>query len=372
MRYLFLLLFTGSFLMVSGWGAQAQTGRFALVDAYALATPPTAEASLESLGAYLKAVGSSETDRARAAFIWVTSRVVYDANLYYRTAGQAPIVEAEQMRRDPRFAGQMPEVVLKDRKAVCLGYSRLLEALCRQMGLTAYTANGMAVGNGVAATQEPNHAWNVVRTDGSWHLMDATWAAGHLGADRRFVRKFTDSLFFPAPPVFVRDHLPADPAYQLLPNPVSRQAFVQKRASASSGRYAFADSLNAMTSLNDAEIAYRSSARALAYDPDALYARLKLTEFHTNLASGGLQQYQKGIEAFNSGQIESPTPEMLALLTQIEGHLKHSRRLMDEVPKAQLNQIPSARENLKSIDESLRYIANQRQFWARLKEGRGN
>lgn len=372
MRYLFRLLLTIYGLTIVEGTLWAQAGRFATVDAYAMAAKPGDEVSLERLGAYLKAASTRETDRARAAFVWVTSRVAYDANLYFRTAGQTPIVEAEQMRRDPRFAGQMPEVVLRDRKAVCLGYSRLLEALCREMGLTAYTANGMALGNGVASTQGPNHAWNIVKSEGAWHLMDATWAAGHLGPDRQFVRKYTDSLFFPAPGVFVRDHLPADPAYQLLASPVSKQAFQQKQGGTSGGQYAFADSLNAMTSLDDAEIAYRSSARALAYDPDALYARLKLTEFHTNLASAGLQHYQKGIEAYNSGQIASPTPEMLALLTQIEGHLQQSRRLMGEVPKAQLGQIPSARENLKSIDESLRYILKQRQFWANLREGRGN
>lgn len=372
MRHLFRLLLTGLALTIAGGLALAQAGRFARVDAHALAAPPAVEGSLDRLGAYLKGVSTNETDRARAAFVWVTNRVVYDANLYYRTAGQAPIVEAEQMKRDPRFAGQMPEVVLRDRKAVCLGYSRLLEALCRQMGLAAYTANGVAVGNGVTTTQGPNHAWNLVRAEGIWHLMDATWAAGHLGPNRQFVRTFTDSLFFPIPAVFVRDHLPTDPAYQLLSSPVSKEAFARKQNPASGAGYAFSDSLNAMVSLSDAEIAYRSSSRALAYDPEALYARLKLTEFHTNLASTGLQQYQKGIEAFNNGQIASPTPEMLTLLTQIEGHLQQSRKLMGEVPKAQLSQIPSARENLKSIDESLRYISSQRQFWANLQEGRTN
>lgn len=370
MGYRFRLLL---FCLTSVWStvAWAQPS-FSRADAYALAASPVVESSVSALGGYLKKAGPTETERARAAFTWVAYRIAYDAALFYRTAGQATIVEAEQMRRDPRFAGQMPEVVLRDRKAVCLGYSRLLEALCRQMGLVAYTANGTARGNGVAQGQGPNHAWNIVRADGSWHLMDATWAAGHLGPDRHFVQQFTDSLFFAQPSVFVQDHLPADPAFQLLDKPVSAEGFRTRRFDSRIGLFAFADSLNAMAPLSDADVAYRSSARALAFDSDALYARLKLTEFHTTKASEGLQQYQKGIEAFNRGDIETATPDMLAVLAGVEAHLQQSRRLMDDVPRAQLQQIPSARENLHSIEESLKYISSQRQFWAKIRAEQGN
>jgi transglutaminase/protease-like cytokinesis protein 3 len=27
----------------------------------------------------------------------------------------------------------------------------------------------------------PNHAWNAVRIDGNWYLLDATWDAGVVG-----------------------------------------------------------------------------------------------------------------------------------------------------------------------------------------------
>jgi uncharacterized protein (TIGR03000 family) len=38
------------------------------------------------------------------------------------------------------------------------------------------------------------HAWNAVKLDGEWHLVDATWGAGGI-KDKQFVKKFKDYYF---------------------------------------------------------------------------------------------------------------------------------------------------------------------------------
>ena len=54
---------------------------------------------------------------------------------------------------------------------------------------------------------------------------------------------------------------------------------------------------------------------------------------------------------------------MLAQLADAERHLSVSRRMFTELPRNQLSEIPAAKDNLRSIDQNLKSIADQRKFW---------
>jgi hypothetical protein len=79
----------------------------------------------------------------------------------------------------------------------------------------------------------PNaHAWNAIKIDGRWRLVDVTWGAG--GVKRvasgpghpfgTFERRF-DPFYFSTPPErMIYDHWPSDPRWQLLDPPMSEEA----------------------------------------------------------------------------------------------------------------------------------------------------
>jgi transglutaminase/protease-like cytokinesis protein 3 len=73
---------------------------------------------------------------------------------------------------------------------------------------------------------QPNHAWNAVRIEGQWRLLDSTWGAGYLSPAGEFVRAFNAHYFLTPPELFIYDHLPEDPQWQLLDPPISMQRFV--------------------------------------------------------------------------------------------------------------------------------------------------
>ena len=50
-------------------------------------------------------------------------------------------------------------------KAVCQGYALALADLCRRVGIECY----------VVTSEDMWHAWNLVKLDGKWYHMDATW-----------------------------------------------------------------------------------------------------------------------------------------------------------------------------------------------------
>ena len=188
----------------------------------ALAAPREAERSLDTLAAWLTAPARSSREAARAIFRWITDRVAYDVR---------GLPAGRRQRRPPE-----PEEVLRRRKARCDGFALLFEALAREAGLEAETIVGSSKGYGYAPGRrsgaiapaafetEPDHAWNAVRIEGRWELLDATWGAGAF-RDGRYTRRFEPHYFGTPPEAFIFDHFPLEARWQLLEREVTRKEF---------------------------------------------------------------------------------------------------------------------------------------------------
>ena len=183
------------------------------VDTRALSAPASAESSVAALAAYLTEGLPSEEEKVRALFRWVTAHIQYDL---------------EGLRAGD-YGDLSPEGVLKSRRAVCEGYAGLFEALVEEAGFEVATIKGFAKGVGfVAGDPVPadfNHAWNAVKTEAGWKLLDCTWGAGALDEQGKYVEGFDPFYFFTPPEQFIFSHYPQDPTWQLLPSPMSKAEF---------------------------------------------------------------------------------------------------------------------------------------------------
>ena len=71
----------------------------------------------------------------------------------------------------------------KKRSGVCRDFAALFKELCNRSGLPCVVATGRTKSSFGRFFKEfvrlkfraPNHAWNIVKYDGTWHLMDVTW-----------------------------------------------------------------------------------------------------------------------------------------------------------------------------------------------------
>lgn len=187
----------------------------AAIDAHADAAPAKVESSVQALALYLGNAGETELERARAVYRWLTMNVDYDVEGF----------------RTGDYGDLSPDGVLHSRRAVCSGYAGLAKALGEAMGLEIEVVNGWSKGYGYTAGQTfdgvTNHAWNAVRIDGDWRLMDPTWGAGYLDASMRFNRRFQEHYFLTEPETFIFDHLPQDPSWQLLKPVVSNAEYAE-------------------------------------------------------------------------------------------------------------------------------------------------
>ena len=116
---------------------------------------------------------------------------------------------------------------MRDRTTICSGYSNLYHALAEAMNLESAIVAGYAKGatpTDDSRFQDVNHAWNSVRIDGAWYLLDATFGAGSV-VNEKFVPKYKPYYFATSPEQFINNHYPQDKNWQLLTPKYTRAKF---------------------------------------------------------------------------------------------------------------------------------------------------
>lgn len=188
---------------------------FSSIDRHALDAPDRLKSSPRKLAEYLAEPAGNDVEVARAIYRWVIENIRYDTESFF--SGNLTSVE--------------PSQVLQEGKAVCSGYSGVYKMLAKHAGLEVVTISGFGKGYGYRdgdKIEGTNHAWNAVKLDGEWHLLDSTWGAGgYSNRKGKWVRKFDDSYFLTPPAAFAFSHRPQDQKWQLLKEPLTRQEFQQ-------------------------------------------------------------------------------------------------------------------------------------------------
>jgi transglutaminase/protease-like cytokinesis protein 3 len=194
-------------------GLAQQSNEFAAVDAYALSVPKSAATSVDRLAVVLARGAKTDREKARVIYRWITKNITYDTHAFF--SGNPGDMRAGN--------------VLKTMKGVCDGYAQLFAALAQSMGLEAERIGGNSKGYGYVVGSRidgpGNHAWNAVKIDGTWQLVDCTWGAGCIDTKKNFVERFNDYYFLTPPDQFVYDHFPDDPQKQFLSPPVSEKFY---------------------------------------------------------------------------------------------------------------------------------------------------
>ncbi len=157
--------------------------------------------------------------KARAIFKWISQTIDYDVKEFNR----------RKFSNKLKLRKQSIKAVLKRKKAVCAGYANLFEAIAKKSGLEVVTIIGIAksdIGEIGDVRLKSNHAWNAVKIDGIWRLIDVTWGSGGVNKKDQYVREMKDYYFFSNPAQFVVNHFPDKVEWQLLHEPILRGAFI--------------------------------------------------------------------------------------------------------------------------------------------------
>lgn len=204
------------------------------LDIHAQKAPASAKKDLTKLAQYLTQSATNDYDKVRAIYIWITHNIKYDIKAFQKGKIQVQSVHE----------------TLKKRKGVCEHYSRLFVALCKEVNIDAFFIPGYSKGI-TYDEKDPfyiaDHAWNAVKINQEWHLVDATWGSGYtelrtskirmllyqlfkipyIPQKHQFIQKPNDFWFLTKPYEMVKTHLPINPIWQLRDCPVPIAIFEQ-------------------------------------------------------------------------------------------------------------------------------------------------
>jgi len=172
--------------------------------------------SLDSVAIKLTQGYSTELEKVRSIFRWITEHIEYkvpprvSARYHY-------IKRWEDTTMEWRAGEEMTAwATFQKRTAFCEGYAKLFKTLCTYAGIKAQVVTGYARTNS-GGKFISNHSWNAVYIDSNWYLLDVTWASGYI-SDRtdEFVQAYDDFYFLTSPHQLIRTHYPEDIRWALL------------------------------------------------------------------------------------------------------------------------------------------------------------
>ena len=184
---------------------------YSRIDEHARRCPIYESKDIYALANYLKIPCKTDLEKARSIYAWLTDNIVYDDQAY--NTGQ--------------YGDYSIEGLLESKKSVCEGFSKLYTALGQEMGLEIEQVSGYAKGFGYRpgkSFQRSDHAWNIIKINGTWRIFDATWGQGHGKAvNGKLVsyKQFDPYWFNVDPYEAIFNHYPQDPNKTCIDQPFS-------------------------------------------------------------------------------------------------------------------------------------------------------
>ena len=196
-------------------------------DELATSIPDADQTDVAAVGRYFASRITDPHRLAKALHDYVVLRLSYDT--------PTSLLKGEDLARRP---SQEADAVFAAKTAVCEGYARLYTALGKAAGLdvafvTGYIRDAHRRPSADAVSDEAVkqalegflHAWNAVKLDGQWVLVDTTWD-DPVSSDGK--ENYSTTYLFTPPNLFVYDHLPEEPAWQLVAKPLGAGEFARQ------------------------------------------------------------------------------------------------------------------------------------------------
>ena len=144
------------------------------------------DAFIEPLVKFLVAQTDDPFLKVKILHDWIADNVRYD-------------VESFLANRRLPDAGSV-ETVLRSRMSVCEGYSNVFNRMAKIAGFQSEKITGYGRGFGYlpSSVEEPgrsNHAWNAVKIENRWYLLDITWDAGSV-KERNWEKRYSTAFLF--------------------------------------------------------------------------------------------------------------------------------------------------------------------------------
>jgi len=258
------------------------------IDKQAESVPGNLKTAKE-IARYLTKNLHSPTDKVRAIYYWMAHAIRYDvANM-----------NSTKTYSDPQ---ELVDEVLRKRKGVCANYSALFHACCQAIGVQSYIIEGYT--RQYERIIPVAHAWNAVYIDGKFFDIDVTWAAGYVRG-KVYSQQFRDNYFMISPADFIKTHMPFDPVWQFLNNPLTHKDFESGNFTSlkKESNFNYIDTINGQSRLSSIEKLKSENQRILKAGVTNAMIRDKVSQnqqgITTELYNAAATDFNKGVVKYN-------------------------------------------------------------------------
>lgn len=210
-----------------------------------------ANLTIDNVVNFVNQTFKNEEDKVRAYFSYISLNISY--NLDRLT--ELKLYSASSFQNHLKVSlSETPATVFNQKKAVCEGYSNLMQYFCKKSGIICETVIGYVKIENEVKT-DLLHEWNSVQIDSLWYLIDITWSNGYVNHNNEFIKQFSELYYLKNNAYFIKDHLPLDPMWQLTNNPFSKNYFFKNDTTNRffSNDFRFRDSISKFLRLNQEE-----------------------------------------------------------------------------------------------------------------------
>ena len=208
MKTLFIFLY---FILSNDLIHAQNQNEYVLADRVALSIPKAQTGTTQEIASYINANCKTDQEKIRAAYTWVTTNIIYDADSIHMV-----ILDADNNER--------VTYALKRKRGVCENFAALFTDICIKMSINGFSIEGYTKQNG--SVDKAPHVWCAAFVNSKWFLYDPTWDAGSL-MNGKFVTSVKTNYFQKLPGEFVYTHMPFDPLFQFLDYPAKYKEFAR-------------------------------------------------------------------------------------------------------------------------------------------------
>ncbi|WP_125077654.1 transglutaminase domain-containing protein [Rufibacter latericius] len=333
---------------------------------------PAAQArSIDGIARFINTHYKSPQDKVKAIYQWLTSNIAYDVQALSRM----PLYYEKQ---------SLIAQTLITRKAVCQGYAEVFHELCAKTGIPSYLITGFVVPRGTSAPM--SHAWCAANLGGQWYLFDPTWGAGMVERGK-FVPRINPKYYMVSPAKMVQTHLPFDPLWQFLAQPLTYQEFLTSRGAAPQPRpvFHFKDSL-ATYEASSEKAQLTGAIRRIEIQPTIPAVALdQLNHLKKNLSvvreNETIDLYNEAVVSFNTGieqlnqfiqyrnnrfQPIKPDQELRQMTNDLNSQFSQTKRLLQKIKPADNTNLFLSLQNMKAmVEKAFVQVAKQEIFLKR-------
>lgn len=174
-----------------------------------------------------------DEDKVRAYYTWISHNILYDLNEYYKIRSPELNITFNSESINKSISNQkrrkLVKSIFKNRKGLCLGLSSLFQELCLRSNIEVALIKGItkiSVDDINNTDYLKNHAWNAVKINNQWNLIDVSFSSGFQNSSTgKWQKHFNDFYFFTDPEKLIKTHLPANKNFQLVKELITVKTF---------------------------------------------------------------------------------------------------------------------------------------------------